>query len=103
VGLLNVMGGFSPVGVQMVLPATVYAGMICEIGKDCMLWVRGHESDLLSVLFGLRGRWFSADTGTITISEWNLKDEIFEGTFDAETGKGHISGKFRARPQTRDE
>jgi hypothetical protein len=66
-----------------------------------MLWVRGHESELLHVLFGLNGRWISADKGKITVSEWDLENNIFAGRFEVQVENTPVTGEFLVSSATK--
>jgi hypothetical protein len=97
-GLLDIFGN-SPAGIQMVLPATTEAGTIYDLETDCSLWIRGDwnfVSDLAETL------WEETTSGTVHIQIWNPDRKIVEGTFEAQTPKGPVSGIFQVRPDTQD-
>jgi hypothetical protein len=90
--LLDIIGS-SPAGIQMLLPEGLKAGTTCDVRRECKLWVRE-----LWYFFGdLAGSlWVSADSGTITISEWDPENQTVAGRFEARTKKGPVSGTFHA-------
>jgi len=97
-GLLEWIGG-SPAGIQMWLPDTTASGGTYEVGNDCGFWVRGPWS-LVGAWSGTM--WLRGESGTIRVETWNPDGKTVEGTFEAETQEGPVSGVLRVRPDTQD-
>ena len=89
--------GESPIGLQMLIPASVEQGARLDIGQDCHVWIR---ADWNLVGAAANSLWADVQSGTLVINAWEPDNAYVRGQIDVMTTNGPLGGTFVVSKRT---